>query len=97
MKLGEANFQLFKELVSGTLWETALLGKGVEQSWHVFKDTFHKAQELVIPRHKKLGKEGKKPAWMIRELLVKQKGKEEMQRQWKQRQVSGKSIGSLIV
>lgn len=51
----------------------------------------------MIPRHKKLGKEGKKPAWMSRELLVKQKGKEEMQRQWKQGQVSGKSTGSLIV
>ena len=29
----KANFQLFKELVNRTLWETALRDKGAEQSW----------------------------------------------------------------
>lgn len=56
-----------------------------------------RAQELVICSHKKLGKKGERPARMSRELQVKLKGKEDMQRQWKQGRVSGKSIGSLIV
>ncbi|KAK4816396.1 hypothetical protein QYF61_016713 [Mycteria americana] len=72
----KAKFQLFKE------------DKGAEQSWQIFKDAFHRAQELSIPRCKKSGKEGKRPAWMSQELLVKLKGKKEMHRQWKQGQVS---------
>ena len=60
----KAKFQLFKESVNGTPWETALRDKGAEQSWQIFKDAFHRAQELLIPSWKKLGKEGKRPAWM---------------------------------
>jgi len=84
----KAKFHLFKELVNKTPWETALRDKGTEKSWQIFKDTFHRAQELSIPRHKKSGKEGKRPAWPSRDLLVKLKGKTEMHRQWKQRPVS---------
>ncbi|KAK4827894.1 hypothetical protein QYF61_022317 [Mycteria americana] len=83
----KANFQLFKELVNRTPWETALRDKGAEQSWQIFKDAFHRAQELLIPRCKKSGKEGKGLAWLSQDLLVKLKGKKEMQRQWKQGQV----------
>ena len=42
-------FQLFKEFVDGTLWETALRDEGAEQSWWFFKDTFLRAQELSNP------------------------------------------------
>jgi len=80
----KTKFQLFKELVSWTLWETALGDKGAEQSWQIFKDTFHKAQELSIPRCKKSGKEGRRLAWLSQDLLAKLKGKKEMHRQWKQ-------------
>ncbi|KFV50335.1 hypothetical protein N328_01276, partial [Gavia stellata] len=62
--------------------------KGAEQSWQIFKDTFHRPQELSIPRYKKSGKEGKRLAWLNRDLLVKLKGKKGMHRQWKQGQVS---------
>ncbi|GAB0203805.1 hypothetical protein GRJ2_002846100 [Grus japonensis] len=84
----KAKFQLFKELVNRTPWETVLRDKGAEQSWQIFKDTFHRAQELSIPRCKKSGKEGKRLAWLSRDLLVKLKGKKEIRRQWKQGQVS---------
>ncbi|KAK4810861.1 hypothetical protein QYF61_008833 [Mycteria americana] len=77
----KANFQLFKELVNGTPWETVLRDKGVEQSWQIFKDAFHKAQELLIPRCRKSGKEGKRPAWLSQDMLVKLKSKRELHRQ----------------
>jgi len=80
----KANFQLFKELVSRTLWEMVLRDRGAEQGWQIFKEAFHKAQELSVPRCKKSGKEGKRLAWLSRDLLVKLKGKKEMDRQWKQ-------------
>jgi len=52
----KAIFHLFKELVNRSPWETALGDKGAEQSWQMFKDTFHRAQELSIPKCKKSGK-----------------------------------------
>jgi len=42
LKFRKAKFQLFKELVNRTPWETALRDKGAEQSWQNFKDAFHK-------------------------------------------------------
>ncbi|KFQ14520.1 hypothetical protein N330_10734, partial [Leptosomus discolor] len=81
----KAKFQLFKELVNRTPWEPALRDKGAEQSWQIFKDAFHRAQELSIPRCKISAKEGKS-----QDLLVKLKDKKEMHRQWKQGQVSWK-------
>ncbi|KFQ78147.1 hypothetical protein N335_09061, partial [Phaethon lepturus] len=84
----KAKFQLFRELVNRTPWETVLTDKGAEQNWQIFEDTFHRVQELSIPRCKKSGKEGKRPAWLSGDLLGKLKGKKEMHRQWKQGQVS---------
>ncbi|PKU46875.1 nedd4-binding protein 2-like 2 [Limosa lapponica baueri] len=77
-------FQVFKELVNRTPWETALRDMGVEQSLQVFKDAFLNTQELSTPRRKKSEKEGKRPTWLSRDLLVKLKGKTEILRQWKQ-------------
>jgi len=76
----KANFQLFKELVSRIPWETVLRDRGAEQSWQVFKDAFHRAQELSVPTCKKAGKEGKRPAWLSRDLSVKLKRKGELHR-----------------
>ncbi|KAJ7425634.1 hypothetical protein BTVI_02330 [Pitangus sulphuratus] len=83
----KADFQLFKEIVNRTPMETVLRDKGVEQSWQIFKGDFHRAQEPVILRYKKSGKEGKRLAWLSRDLLVKLKGKKHMLRIWKQGQV----------
>jgi len=60
----KANVQIFKELVSRTPWETVLRGRGAEQSWQTFKDAFLRVQALSVPRCKKSGKEGKRPAWL---------------------------------
>jgi len=79
-----ANFQLFKEIVRRTPWETVLRDRGTEQSWQVFKYVFQGAQELSIPKCKKSGREGKKPAWLRQEMLVKLRKKRELHSQWKQ-------------
>lgn len=54
----------------------------------MFKDVFHRAQALAIPRSKKSGKEGKGPAQLRRDLLAKLKGKKQIHRWWKQGQVN---------
>ena len=58
----EANFQLFRELIKKTPWETVLMGKGMQQRWQIVKEAFFKAQELSIHRCSTSGKEGKRPA-----------------------------------
>jgi len=84
LKFKQAKCQLFKELVSRTPWETVLRERGTQQSWQMFKETFCRAQELSVPRCNKSGKEGKRPAWLSQDLLVKLKGKRELCRQWNQ-------------
>ncbi|PKU34574.1 rna-directed dna polymerase from mobile element jockey-like [Limosa lapponica baueri] len=80
----KAKFQIFKELVNRTLQEAVLRDKGAEQSWQIFKDAFHRVQELSIPRCKKSGKEDKRLAWLSQDLRVKLKGKKEKDRKQKQ-------------
>jgi len=75
LKFRKANFSSYKELVNRTPWEMVLRNRGAEQSWQIFKGTFHRAQELSIPRCKKSGKEGKRPAWLSQDLMVKLKGR----------------------
>jgi len=65
-----------------------LRDSGANQSWQIFKDAFHRAQELSVLRCKIPGKEGKRPAWLSQDLLLKFKSKMELHRQWKQGQVS---------
>jgi len=50
LNLRKEKFQLFKKLVSRTPWETVLRDRGVEQSWQIFRDSLHRAQELSVPR-----------------------------------------------
>ncbi|KFQ17180.1 hypothetical protein N331_12325, partial [Merops nubicus] len=69
-------------------WEKVLRDKGVEQSWKIFKDTCQRVQELTIPSCRKSGREGRRPAWLSRELLVRLKEKMRLHRHWKQGQVS---------
>jgi len=57
----KANIQILKELVNRSPWETALRDRGAEQSWQIFKDAFHRAQELSVSRCNISGKEGKRP------------------------------------
>jgi len=45
-----ANFQLFKELVGGSQWETKLRGKAAEQNWHQFKNVILGRRSSQFPR-----------------------------------------------
>ncbi|KFQ21233.1 hypothetical protein N331_04258, partial [Merops nubicus] len=84
----KANLQLFKELISKTPWEIVLRDKGVEQSWQIFKDTYHRVQELTVPSCRTPGREGRRPARLSRDLLARLKDKMRLHKEWKQGQVS---------
>ncbi|PKU32580.1 nedd4-binding protein 2-like 2 [Limosa lapponica baueri] len=78
----KANFQLFKELVNRTPWETVLRDQGGEAGRSL------RTLSIEHKSCKKSSKKGKRPAWLSQDLLVKLKGKKELQRQFKQDQVS---------
>jgi len=55
----KANFPLFQVLVSRTPRERVLRDRWTEQSWQIFKDAFHRAQELSVPR-----RQGREETWL---------------------------------
>ena len=54
----------------------------------MFKEDFLRAQELSIPRWRKLRREDRRPVWLKSDLLVKLESKKKVHRQWKQGQVT---------
>ncbi|PKU43628.1 hypothetical protein llap_6060 [Limosa lapponica baueri] len=78
----KAIFQLFKEVYLGNCPQ----GQGSRTKLADLSRML--STELLIPKCKKSGEEGKRPAWMSQDLLGKLKGKKEIHRQWKQEQVS---------
>uniref|UniRef100_A0A8B9PGQ4 Reverse transcriptase domain-containing protein n=1 Tax=Apteryx owenii TaxID=8824 RepID=A0A8B9PGQ4_APTOW len=78
-----ANFGLFRDLLRGIPWVRALEGRGVQESWLIFKHHLLQAQERCIPMSRKSSKGGRRPAWMSKELLAKLNQKKEVYRKWK--------------
>ena len=59
LRFRKAKVQLFKELVRRTRWEMVLTDRGAEQSWQIFKDTFHRTQELSVPGARSQARKGR--------------------------------------
>ena len=63
------NFGLFKDLLGGIPWARPLEGRGVQESWLLFKHHFLRAQDWCLFLSKKSTKRGRRPAWMNKKLL----------------------------
>jgi len=83
-----ANFDFFKDLLGGIPWVRALEGRGVQESWILFKHHFLHAQDQCIPMSKKSSKGGRRPAWVSKKLLAKLKWKKKVYRMWKEGQAT---------
>ena len=68
---------LFRSLVDRDPWEAVLKGKGVQESWTLFKEEVLKAQELAIPLCWKTSQRGRSPVWLNSKLWVELGGKKE--------------------
>jgi len=71
LDLRRADSILFKDPLGGIPWATALENKGVQESWLTLKYHSFRAQDQCIPKSKKLGKGGKRHAWINRDLTDK--------------------------
>ncbi|XP_068531176.1 uncharacterized protein [Anas acuta] len=78
-----ANFDLFWDLLGSISWDRLLEGKGACESSATFKQHFFHAQGQCIPRNRKSGKGGRKPAWMSKEFINKNKRKRKVCEMWK--------------
>ncbi|GAB0180024.1 hypothetical protein GRJ2_000467700 [Grus japonensis] len=86
LDMRRADFRLLRELVSQVPWETALEGIGVHQCWSLFKGHLLRAQEQVIPKCRKSSRQGRRPAWLNRDLLLELRWKKKVYACWKQGQ-----------
>ncbi|GAB0203621.1 hypothetical protein GRJ2_002827700 [Grus japonensis] len=83
-----ADFGLFRNLLGRLPWDTALEGRGAQDSWLIFKSHLLQAQERCMPTKRKSGKNARRRAWMSKEVLGKLKHNKEAYRGWKQGQVA---------
>ncbi|KAK4823680.1 hypothetical protein QYF61_005651 [Mycteria americana] len=83
-----ADFGLFRRLVERVPWEAALKGKGVQEGWTFFKEGVLKAQERAVPRCRKTSRQGRRPAWLTRELWLELRRKRRVYDLWKKGQAT---------
>ncbi|KAK4816199.1 hypothetical protein QYF61_012664 [Mycteria americana] len=83
-----ADFGPFRRLVNRVPWEAALKGKGVQEGWTFFKEEVLKAQERAVPRCRKTSRQGRRPAWLNRELWPELRKKRRVYDLWKKGQAS---------
>ena len=69
MEFRRADTSLFRTLVERVRCERVLKGKGVQEGWAFFKEVL-KAQEQAVPVCRKKNWQGRRPAWLNRELLL---------------------------
>ncbi|KAK4828839.1 hypothetical protein QYF61_000896 [Mycteria americana] len=83
-----ADFGLFRRLVERVPWEAALMGRGVQEGWTLFKEEVLKAQERAVPRCRKMSRQGRRPAWLTRELWLELRKKRRVCDLWKKGQAT---------
>ncbi|KFV17941.1 hypothetical protein N340_02406, partial [Tauraco erythrolophus] len=91
-----ADFGLFRDLLSRVQWDEALAGRGVQESWLIFKDHLLQAQERCIPTKRKSGRNTRRPAWMNKELLDQLGHKMKAYRGWKQGRVAWEEYKAIV-
>ncbi|KAK4810588.1 hypothetical protein QYF61_007325 [Mycteria americana] len=75
-------------LVDRVRWEAALKGKGVQEGWTFFKEEVLKAQEQAVPRCQKMTRQGRRLAWLNRELWLELRKKRRVYDLWKKGQAT---------
>jgi len=65
----KASFSIFRDLLGSIPWEIASGGKGVQESWLIFKDSLLRVGERFSPVCRKASKHGRRPVWVNVQLL----------------------------
>lgn len=66
-----ADFRLLKEFVTEVPWENAFAGAGEYHCWSLIKYHILRAQEQAVHKYHKSGsRQGRRPCWLKRDLLL---------------------------
>lgn len=68
--LWRADSRLSWELVRKLPWDIHFEGTGAQQCWSLFKYHLLRPKKLAIPKHQKLRRQCRRPAWPNRGLLL---------------------------
>lgn len=79
---------LLRNPVSKVPRENIFEGSGVHQCSSLFKSHLLRAQEQEIQKCHKSSKQGKRPAWLSRDLILELRWKRKVYEHWKQGQVT---------
>jgi len=91
-----ANFGLLKELLGGIPWVRTLEGRGVQESWSLFKYHILHAQDRCITLRNKSSKRGRRPTWMSKELLAELRWKRKVYGTWKEGQATWEECRNVV-
>ena len=83
-----ADFDLFRMLVTQVPLESLLKGKVVQEAWMLLKMEILNAKEQAVPECPKASRQGRRPMWMNRELLLRLQKKRRVYVLWKKGQAN---------
>ncbi|GAB0206524.1 hypothetical protein GRJ2_003118000 [Grus japonensis] len=83
-----ADLGLFRGLVDRVPWEAVLKGKGVQEGWTFFRKEILKAQEQAVPTCRMTSQQGRRLAWLKRELWLELRKKRRIYGLWKKGQAT---------
>ena len=96
MDFRRADFGLFRSLVDRVPWEAVLKGKGVQEGWTFFKKEILKAQEQAVPMCRNRSQQGRRPAWLNRELWLELRKKRRLYDLWKKGQATQEDYKDVV-
>jgi len=77
-------------------WERVLKDKGVQEDWTLFKEEVLKAQEQAVAMCHKMNWQGRRLAWLNRELLLGLRKKRRVYHLWKKGQETQEEYRGLV-
>ena len=91
-----ANFGLFGRLVDRVPREAVLRGKGFQEGWTFFKKEILKAQEQAVPMCQKTSQQGRRLAWLNRELWLELRKKRSVYDIWNKGQATQEDCKDVV-
>ncbi|KAK4823271.1 LOW QUALITY PROTEIN: hypothetical protein QYF61_000366 [Mycteria americana] len=91
-----ADFGLFRRLDDRVPWEAVLKGKGVQEGWTFFKKEILKGQEQAVPMCPETSWQGRRLAWLNRELWLELRGKRRVYDLWRKGQATQEDYKDVV-
>ncbi|KAK4825217.1 hypothetical protein QYF61_025489 [Mycteria americana] len=89
-------FEQNKSPVDRVPWEAVLKGRGVQEGWAFFTKELLKAQEQAVPMCRKMSQQGRRLAWLNRELWLELRKTRRVYDLWKKGQATQEDYKDVV-